>query len=452
MNHLTTLIADDDPVICQVLERILTEMGHRTECVHTAADTVKAVGAKEYDLVLLDIHFPDCRDLSTLEKIRQIAPHTDVIVVTAENENLSIVAEAVKLGAFDYVPKPVRDDDIKIRATRLAQLRSLSRRSARAIEELARGRQFEDIIANSLIIRALVRQAKDLSQYDAPVLVVGETGTGKELIARSLHYGGPRRARPFVVINCAAIPTELTESELFGHGNEALTGAHATRSGAFEEAQDGTLFLDEIGDMNPLAQASLLHVLEHGRYRSVGGGERETAARVVFATNQDLGQLMASGKFRKDLYYRISRVRLNVPALRERIEDIPVLAEYFVRLLEDKIGKGVKTISAECLAPLQAYDWPGNVRELKNEIEQAYLRSEGDAITPVDLSSEILAAGVLFAGLPQLDQKSSNEIRRLVEALKESGGNLSKAAAMLGIHRNTAWRWMKRYALERPRS
>ena len=451
MNGLNVLIADDDPIICQVLSRLVGEMGCESTSVGTAAEAVETATSMEYDLVLLDINFPDCHDLSTLAKIKQVAPRTDVIIVTSESGDMNTVAEAVKLGAFDYIPKPVREDDLRIRVTRLTEVRNLSRRSERAISELARGRQFEDIIANSLIIRSLVRQAKELAQYDAPVLIVGETGTGKELIARALHYGGLRRDRPFVVINCAAIPTELTESELFGHEKGAFTGAHATRRGAFEEAEDGTLFLDEIGDMNPLAQASLLHVLERGHYRAVGGREKETRARVVFATNQDLSQLMASGKFRKDLYYRISRIRLNVPVLKERIEDVPLLADYFLQQLDDKVGKGVRSISPDALSILQAYDWPGNVRELKNEIEQGYLRAEGDVLTPVDLSSEILAAGAPVAGLPQLDQKSSDEIRRLVEALKESNGNLSKAAAMLGIHRNTAWRWMKKYALERPR-
>jgi DNA-binding NtrC family response regulator len=442
------LIADDDPMICDVLGAIASSMGHDADIARTATGTVEAVAKRSYDIALLDIQFPDCADLSTLSKIREISPATDVIMVTASTDDLDVVAEAVRLGAFDYVPKPIREDDIKIRVTRLLKMRSLARSRDRAIAELSRGREIRDIVGETLAIKNVIRQARELAAYDVQVLVTGETGTGKELVARALHYGGPRREKPFVSINCAAVPRELCESELFGHEKGAFTGASAVRAGAFEEAQEGTLFLDEIGDMDLTAQASLLHVLESGEYRSVGGKAKRSAARLVIATNQDLGGLIRDGRFRKDLFYRINRAHVELPPLRSRVEDVPLLARHFLRELERRVSRGVRGIAEEALSALRGYAWPGNVRELKNEIERAYLRTEGDTIGLMDLSPEIAAQGGEPEGT-QVDAKTVEEFQRLADALRESGGNVSKAAELLGVHRNTVHRWMRRHALQR---
>ena len=373
----------------------------------------------------------------------------NVIMVTTESDDLKTVAEAVRLGAFDYVPKPIREDDIRIRVTKAVERRSLVRSHTRAVTELASGREFEDIVGNSPAIRDVVHQARNLASYDVPVLVTGETGTGKELIARALHYGGPRRDKPFVSINCAGLPTELTESELFGHEKGAFTGAYVARKGAFDEAGDGTLFLDEIGDMNLTAQATLLHVLERGEYRTVGGKEKRTHARIVIATNQDLDTLIRENRFRKDLYYRVNRVHIEVPPLRNRRDDVPLLAGHFLRQTDQKIGKGIRKIAAEALGALQCYDWPGNVRELKNEIERAYIYANNDELTMLDLSPGIATAGLLGEDSSQADPKSLDEVYKLIGALKTTGGNVTKAAEVLGVHRNTVHRWMRRFGLQK---
>jgi two-component system response regulator HydG len=443
---MNVLIADDDPVICRVLGEILAEMGHRTAIAATAAQTVEAVIGGGFDLVLLDLRFPDCADLSTLAAIRGRAPQTDVIMVTAETDDLKVVSEATALGAFDYVPKPIREDDIRIRVTRVNQMRALTRAHSRAVSELARGSEITDIVGESAAIRSVVARAREMAGYDFPVLVTGETGTGKELVARALHYGGPRRDRPFVSINCAALASSLSESELFGHEKGSFTGASQVRRGAFEEAEDGTLFLDEVGDMAAQAQASLLHVLESGEYRSVGGKSKRTAARVILASNQDLEALIAENRFRKDLYYRINRLRIQTPALRQRLEDVPLLARHFLACVEAKIGKGVKGIAEEALAALRLYSWPGNVRELKNEIERAYLHCEGEVLRTLDFSAEVIVS-LETGGDPAAGPELIDEVERLTEALRASGGNLTRAAEELGVHRNTIRRWMKKYAL-----
>ncbi|MHC4916815.1 MAG: sigma-54-dependent transcriptional regulator, partial [Planctomycetota bacterium] len=430
-----------------VLVDILAELGHETSCTSTAAETIAAASGGSFDLVLLDLRFPDCADLSTLSEVRRQAPSTDVIMITAETDDLGVVTEATSLGAFDYVPKPIRDDDIRIRVARVGQLRSLSRAHDRAVSQLARGFEIHDIVGNSPAIRAVIKQARDMAAYEFPVLITGETGTGKELVARALHYGGPRRDRPFVSINCAALASGLTESELFGHERGAFTGASQNRRGAFEEAEDGTLFLDEIGDMSPQAQASLLHVLESGEFRSVGGKVKKTAARVILASNQNLEVQIEENKFRKDLYYRINRLRIKTPPLRRRTEDIPVLASHLLRVIDAKIGKGVARVADDALAALRNYAWPGNVRELKNEIERAYLHCEGSELRIMDFSPEIIVSLETAEGEPTVGPELIDEVHRLTEALRASGGNLTRAGEMLGVHRNTIRRWMKKYAL-----
>jgi DNA-binding NtrC family response regulator len=440
---MKVLIADDDPVIRRALASVLHGMGHEVSQTSTAGETVETAAGGGFDLVLLDIGFPDSSDLGPLKSLRRRAPATDVIMVTAQTDDLGVVAEATALGAFDYVPKPVRDDDIRIRVTRVMQMRALRRAQARMSSELARGSEVDSIVGRSEAIRAIVEQARELAAYDTPVLITGETGTGKELVARALHFSGARRERPFVALNCAALAEGLTESELFGHERGAFTGAHQPRQGAFEEAEDGTLFLDEIGDTGTQAQAALLHVLENGEYRSVGGKTKQTRARVVLASNQDLEALIAEARFRKDLYYRINRLRIRIPPLRERREDVDALARHFLAGLEAKVGKGVAGISQEALAALRGYPWPGNVRELRNEIERAYLHAGGDGLGPLDLSPEVLVSREGDDGEETADPDSLETIHRLVDALRAGGGSLTRAGEILGVHRNTVRRWMK---------
>ncbi len=442
------LIADDDPMIREILSDLLTSMDFEIQESATGAQTLARAKAEDFDVILLDLHFPDCRDLSTLESLRKERPGTDVILVTAETEDMNLVVQATRLGAFDYVPKPIREDDIRIRVTRVMEWRKLHQTHARVVEELTRGQEIQDLIGNCLAMQGLKEKILGLADYDVPVLVLGETGTGKELVARALHNSGNRRGQPFVAVNCAALPETLTESELFGHERGAFTGAHTAKKGAFEETGSGTLFLDEIGDMSAQAQATLLRVLETGTYRSVGGKEKTSSARVVFATNQNLEELVTDGRFRKDLLYRINRITLRMLPLRERREDIMLLARHFLAQFERKIGKGIIEFSPNVVDCLQNYGWPGNVRELRNEIERAYIFAAGSQLQALDFSPEIL---IPRGETPEGDEKAPanlNELYQLVEALRNTGGNISKAAESLGVHRNTVHRWLRKYSIE----
>ena len=449
LERLRVLIADADRASCDILRGIVEGLGHETSTVHSAAKALLATENHAPDLVLLDPRFPDCTDLTTLEDILSKSPSTDLIVMAAETDGLDTVKQAARLGTFDYALKPIREEDIRIRVALAGERRSIVKSPARTIAEFAEERQDGDIVGESPAIRALVRQVQEIASYDTPVVITGETGTGKELVARSLHFDSSRRKAPFVRINCAALPLELTESELFGHEKGSFTGAQASRKGAFEEAGDGTILLDEIGDMNLQAQAALLHVLEHGEYRSVGGRKKRTRARVIMATNQDVEGLVARGRFRKDLYYRANRARLRIPPLRDRREDIPALADHFLRSIENKMDKGVHGIADDALEALGQYSWPGNVRELRNEIERAHMRAQNSRVGLGDLSPETLAARLEPEDREdKVDDKRFGDIQRLVDALRTTRGNVTRAADLLGVHRNTLHRWLRKYDLE----
>jgi DNA-binding NtrC family response regulator len=447
VKNMKILVADDDSMIREVLTDVLEDLGHEVAGVGTAGEAIQAVGQQRFDLVLLDLRFPDSDDLQPLAEIRKISPQADVIMVTAETDNLGLVAEAMKLGASDYVPKPIRDDDIRIRVTRVMQMRALRRAHSRAVAQLARGGEVTDIVGQSDPLKLVIQQIQEMAGYEFPVLVTGETGTGKELVARALHFCSLRRDRPFVSINCAALAQGLVESELFGHEKGSFTGASNSRKGAFEEAENGTLFLDEIGDMSPQAQASLLRVLEGGEYRSVGGRMKKTEARIVLASNQDLNQLIEEGEFRKDLFYRINRLKIELPPLRQRRGDVPLLARHFLEQIDAKIGKGLRDISEEALNVLQIYPWPGNVRELRNEMERAYIHCGESMLRVMDFSSEILVGQGSGTDGDPVSAEALSEAQRLLDALRVSDGNRSQAARRLGVHRNTIRRWMKKFGM-----
>jgi DNA-binding NtrC family response regulator len=443
------LIADDDPVICAALKSAVTGAGHSATAVHTAAAAIDTAAGGAFDVVLLDLRFPDCSDLSTLREIRRRSPETDVVLVTAVTDDLDIVSEAVSLGAFDYLPKPLREFDVRIALTRVLRQRELARSNERLVSELARGSEKSDIIGQSLAVKSLRRQVVEQAAHDMPVLVTGETGTGKELVVRAIHNGSRRRGKPFVTLNCCALPRELAESLLFGHERGAFTGAHVERKGAFAEAGEGTLLLDEIGDLAEETQAALLRALDTGEYRPVGGETRRSSARLVMATNRDLGELVAAGGFRQDLYYRVDRLRIHVPPLRDRREDVGLLVAHFLTLLNHDLSKQVALAEPEALECLHRYDWPGNVRELRNEVERSYIHCQSDRIGLLDLSAEILAGDVGEEGAAPVTPRVAEEIKRLKEALRTTGGRIAESAKLLGVHRNTVRRWMKRLGVSR---
>ncbi|MBN2713900.1 MAG: sigma-54-dependent Fis family transcriptional regulator, partial [Planctomycetes bacterium] len=413
----------------------------------TAADTIKlALSDGNFDLILLDLKFPDCTDLSTLTELRRQIPQTDIIIVTAETDDLALVREAARCGIYDYVPKPIRENDIKIRVTRALEMRALAKTCQRAIDELACGSEIGDIIGQTPAVTYIKQQITQLGDHDLPVLILGETGTGKELIAHALHYSSKRRKSPFVSVNCAAIPQTLIESELFGHERGAFTGAVKSRAGAFSRAEDGTIFLDEIGDMNIEGQSRLLRVLEDGVFDTVGGKTETNRARVILATNHNLERLVEEQKFRKDLFYRIDRLRITTPPLRERGEDIRLLANHFLSKLNAKVGKGITEIPDNIINAMLKYQWPGNIRELRNEIERLYIMATGTELQSTHLSPSVLES-TLQDTTEAMSLNSIRELENLLAAINASNGVINETAKILGVHRNTVSRWMKKYGL-----
>ncbi|HYF49157.1 MAG TPA: sigma-54 dependent transcriptional regulator [Planctomycetota bacterium] len=443
----TILIADDDKFVRDDLAELLESSQHRLIFASTGAEAVQRATEVAPDLVLLDIHFPDVADLSVLKRIRRESPDSEVIIISSQTSDVQRIVEAIKEGAFDYVPKPFVAAELLNRVSRALSLREARRSQAWLLKEL----QARDgaLRGSSEAMKKVRESIARLAPAEGPVLIVGESGTGKELAARALHFSGKRAARPFVPVNCAAIPEALCASMLFGHKRGAFTGAVDSAKGHFETAAEGTLFLDEIGEMPLSQQAALLRVLEYRRFTPVGDQqERECRARFLFATNRDLREAVSAGKFREDLYYRIRVATLQMPALRQRPDDITELATEFLAHYCAEMKRTVLTLSISALDLLLAYDWPGNVRELRNVVESAVMLAapEQKELTERDLPAEILAGRTSgTTGNSELDEK-----RKLLEALAQARGNQSEAARILGCHRNTIRSRMRYFGITQP--
>jgi DNA-binding NtrC family response regulator len=445
----TVLVADDEKFIRDDLGDLLAAAGITVLFAETAKQTLQVVTESRPDLVLLDLRFPDCSDLSLLQRIRQDAPDSDVIMLTGETADLSRVVDAIKLGASDYVPKPFNPDELINRVQKTLELRRLRQSQQRLLSELRAQNGLECLVGSSDGMRAVVETLRKLAEVDGCVLIRGESGTGKELAARALHFCSRRRSSPFISINCAAVPETLLSSELFGHRRGAFTGAVESVRGKFDLADDGTVFLDEIGDMPLSQQTSLLRVLEYRVFTPVGGTkEQECAARFVFATNRDLRKRVAEGLFREDLFYRINVAAITLPALRSRPDDIPVLVEFFNSKLSADMGRKPLRIHADVLTLLRNYDWPGNVRELKHVLEGAMmlLSPEQEELTVQNLPPEVLAASPSNA--LAVDGAQNSEKEELIRVLRQCRGNQTEAARILGIHRNTIRTRIRFYGLQ----
>ena len=440
----TILIVDDDDAMREGLAETVTDLGYRAREAATGKDALALVAAGGIDAVLLDLRMPGGLDgIEVLRRIRagENAPPTAVLTAFAGADN---TIEAMRLGAFDHLTKPIGRDNLKsLLRGMLAQGRSISPGQV----EPGGG-----LIGGSEAIRRVQKTIGLVADGDATVLILGETGTGKELVARALHEHGRRKDRPFIAVNCAAIPNELLESELFGHIKGAFTGAATDRGGAFSEADSGTLFLDEIGDMPSAMQAKILRVLQDKVVTPVGGKPAKVDVRVIAATHQDLPALVAAGKFREDLYYRLNVVPIMLPPLRERRGDIEPLAQYFLQLSAGT--NPAKSLTAAAVERLHDHSWPGNVRELRNTIERAVVLVRGNTIDGADLDillpshpgvqPDIAAESDLPAAVAKLE---SEMIRKTLEAC---GGNRAEAARRLNIHRQLLYTKMQRYGLIEP--
>jgi DNA-binding NtrC family response regulator len=448
------LVVDDDAGIRESFQLVLEDEYELVE----AADGRRALailGSRQVDLVLLDIRLPEMDGIEVLERMKALDESVEVILVSAVRTVRTAVA-AMKLGAFDYLTKPFEDDELLSLVRRALEKRSLEREVTFLRSELERRHDVVDLIGQHPEMQKLYRLVAQVARTTTTVLITGESGTGKELVARAIHRQGPRRDKPFVPVNPAALSDALVESELFGHEKGAFTGAYQRKLGRFELAQDGTLFLDDIGALKPELQVKLLRVLQEREFERVGGTRAiRVDARIIVATNVDLRQAVTAGTFREDLYYRLNVMPIAVPPLRERREDIPLLAEHFIRRYAHEFNRRVDGLAPAALAALQEYSWPGNVRELQNVIERLVGLVEGPLIDLGDLPLDLLLPDprprVQGSQNVPLNQATDDFERQIaLRVLERVRWNVSEAARLLGIHRNSLKGKIARWGVRRP--
>jgi DNA-binding NtrC family response regulator len=441
------LVVEDQETERRALTHILRSEGFQVACAENAD---KAVGYldERYDVVLSDLHMGDVSGIDLLHLWKKKQPETQFIVITGHSSVNSAI-EAIKAGAYDYVTKPVNPDELVVLIKRAIEIRAKDKEIDNLRRRLDHRFGIERIIGQAKQMKDVFDRIQRAAAVDSTVLILGESGTGKELVAQALHQNSPRSKGPFVAVNCAAVPATLVESELFGHVRGAFTGATDKRIGRFEQADGGTLFIDEIGDFEIGLQAKLLRVLETFTVTPVGGAEdRRVDVRVVAATSQNLRKMVETGKFREDLYYRLNVVSIELPALRERVDDIPILVEHFLREISEHKHTPSKRISPEVMRALEQYHWPGNVRELRNAIESMMVLSDNDIIDEDDLpdrirdtASKTLESSQIPTGLT-IEQLEKLAIRK---TLGECAGNRTHAATRLGISVRTLQRKLKQY-------
>jgi DNA-binding NtrC family response regulator len=444
MNEREILIVDDDESIRKVLGFILEEAGYTVRSAGTAEEALALAAERTPHLIISDIKMPRVDGITFLKEVRKRLPAVPVVMLTAFG-TIETAVEAMKLGAVDYLTKPISRDELKLSVEKIFHLRSLEEENRSLKESLREKFQFENIIGMSPAMRRVFDMIARVATTDASVLITGESGTGKELVARAIHFNGPRRSARLVTVNCAAIPSELLESELFGHVRGAFTGAIRDKDGKFQLADGGTIFLDEIGSLTSTLQAKLLRALQEKEIEKVGAEAPVVVdVRIIAATNQPLPDLIRGGSFREDLYYRLNVVPINLPPLRERTSDIGPLTRHFV----DKYGAGrAITFTGGAIEALATYSWPGNVRELENFCERIILmnpvRRIDEAVVRAQLELMASEQGDLTPGrqvtLPELER------RAVVDALTRAGGNQSRAARLLGIPRHVLLYRIKKF-------
>jgi len=461
MNNERILVIDDSPEILRLFSDYLRAEGYEVDTAEDGSRGIGLVGKNSYDMILTDLKMPGIDGMEVLKFINEHSPDSLCIILTGYGTVKNAV-EAIKLGAFDYLTKPVKMDEILVTFQRAFEFRNLKRENVNLRQQLKRKYRFENIIGDSEKMQRVFEIIEKVADTDSTVLILGESGTGKELIAKAIHYNSYRRDNPFVPVNCAAIPSELLESELFGHEKGAFTNAIRMRIGRFELANGGTVFLDEIGDMNPLLQSKLLRVLQERQFERVGGTKTiKTDIRILAATHQDLKGLVQQRKFREDLYYRLNVIPIEVPPLRERRADIPLLTHHFLEQFNKRKKKKIKGFDEEAVNRLVQYSWPGNVRELENTIERMIILVDGDIVMPADLPEKFQEAAEFTQAQSQdipekgisLDEAVNDYERRLIlQALVKTGWVKNKAAQLLNLNRTTLIEKIKRQNLQPPNS
>ncbi len=455
------LAVDDEQDFVQTLSDILNKDGYSVVTSCSGYEALQMLSIRPFDLVVLDLHMPLISGVDTLKRIHKIDPGLPVIILTADT-TVNTIVEAMKLGAYDYFAKPIEWEKLEIAIRNALVTRELRSEVRRLKGQLQNKFGFDQVVGKSKKMLEVFSSLERVIDTDVTVSIRGESGTGKELLARAVHFNGTRKNRPFVAVNCAAIPENLLESELFGHERGSFTGAVQRRIGKFEQANGGTLFLDEIGDMAHSTQVKILRVLQERQFQRVGGSELVSVdVRVISATNKQLEEEMKNGRFREDLYYRISVYPIVVPPLRQRRDDIALLAAFFMEKYNKEYRRKVKAILPQTMDYLMSYDWPGNVRELENILERSFLNSSDGILLPehlpITLTSfrEPMSNGDTFIDLKKVVSLTNRitplkELERevLVQALRLTNYNMSTAALELGIGRTTLYRKLEKYRID----
>ncbi|MFC1820015.1 sigma-54-dependent transcriptional regulator [Thermodesulfobacteriota bacterium] len=450
----TILVVDDDPSHLTTLKTIIKSWGYHVEAVDDGSKAVEKVEDRPFDLILMDVRMTEMSGIEALKRIKAYNPSIPILIMTAFSSVESAV-EALKAGAYDYLTKPLDFEVLKLVIERAREHIGLKVENQILKERLGVDFDIENIVGKSRPMKELIEMIAMIAPSEATVLITGESGTGKELIAGSIHFNSGRKEHPLVIVNCAALTETLLESELFGHEKGAFTGAHKRREGRFMQAEKGTIFLDEISEMSSTMQAKLLRVIQEREIQRVGSDEMiKVDVRILAATNRELKEDVSSGKFREDLYYRLNVVTLRVPPLRDRMDDIPLLAQYFLDKYAEKNRKQVKGFAPLAMDMFIKHDWPGNVRELENAVERAVILLTGDYITEKELPMSIIqsypeeshwqAPSVLTTESRSLEEIEKDAILRALDA---SGGNKSETARKLRINRKTLHKKLKRYGV-----
>jgi two-component system response regulator HydG len=448
------LVADDEPSHRQMIEAVLAAEGYEVTQAEDGLAAISAVEDRFYDLVIMDVRMPNVDGIQALQKIKQISPDIPVIIMTAY-ASVGSAVDALKSSAYDYLIKPLDIDELKILVAKALRHHQLEQENIYLKERLNDRFDFSNIIGRSPSMTQLFETVALVAPSEATALIVGESGTGKELIANAIHQNSPRKDLPFIKVNCAALPETLLESELFGHVKGAFTGATTRKQGRFQLAHNSSIFLDEIAEMAPATQAKILRVLQEREFEPVGSTQTiKVDTRVIVATNKNLEKEIQEGRFREDLYYRLNVVTVEVPPLRQRREDIPLLADFFLKHYAEKNRRLIKGFTPRATDLLMRYDWPGNVRELENIIERAVIMARGEMITPLEfpIDQQNLDEELKESRIDLTPGRSLKEVEKvmILRTLEEVGGNRTHAARILGISRRTLQLKLKEYGINPP--